>query len=239
MTSKTLFAALAFSLAAAPLAAGEDPYQDLVDAIASEAYLTDGTEEEMRTVMRGEFERDPDMVEFEAECPGVFTALTDAMMPTLLRSHDRAVGEYRRDLLALYRSRLSAEDARGAADFYASENGQALVRLAEENAQYGNAMDDIFRTDDMVVSEESFAADKEATRDAVKANMEPLLMREVGQQLMTEAWFARVIALRQEMHALELKLMNDDLTPEEDAEADAAIDAALTVKLEECYPAGE
>ncbi|QYJ07833.1 hypothetical protein [Qipengyuania flava] len=237
MIKRLAFCALAVSLAHAPLGASEDPYQKLLDAMASEEFMMEGTEDTMRTMMVSEFERDADMVAFEEECPGVYSSMTDAMMPTLLRSHRRAVGEYRTDLLALFRDRLSVEDAAGAAEFYASENGQALVRLAGDSVQYGNAMDEIRDSEDMVVSEESFAADKEATRKEIKANLEPVLAREVGLKLLGEPWFARFLALRPEMDALELKLMNDDFTPEEDAEVDAALDRALTAKMDECYPA--
>lgn len=236
MIKRLALATFALAAVHAPLGASADPYQKLVDAIASEEFLMEGTDEAMRSVMYSEFERDPEMVAFEAECPGVYASLTDAMMPTLVRSHRRAVGEYRAELLVLYRDRLSVEDATGAAEFYASKNGQALVRLAGDSARNSNAMDDMRETEDMVVSEESFAADKEATRREIKANMEPVLAREVGMKLLAEPWFARFLELRPEMDALELKLMNDDFTPQEDAEADAALDRALTAKLDECYP---
>lgn len=239
MIKRLALYALALSLAHAPLGASDDPYQKLVDAMAGEEFMMEGTEDMMRTLMVSEFERDADMAAFEGECPGVYSSMTDAMMPTLLRSHRRAVGEYRADLLGLFRDRLSVEDAAGAAEFYASENGQALVKLAGDSVRYGNAMEDMRETEDMVVSEESFAADKEATRQEIKANLEPVLAREVGIELLGEPWFERFLTLRPEMDRLELKLMNDDFTPDEDAEVDAALDRALTAKLDECYPAEE
>ncbi|MBX7483626.1 hypothetical protein [Qipengyuania qiaonensis] len=205
--------AILLSSAISPLHAEVDDYQRLVDAFASEKWLMEDFEADAAVKLDIAYEVSPEIVESELECPGIIAAMTEALMPALSRWQLRGVREYRTGLLDLFRNRLDPADAGLAADFYASENGQAIVKLTGDSASVANTQKDVRFSENMSASEEAIAADME---------------------LAASDWFQRFIALKPDMERLELELLNGAFSAEENAEMYDAIDATLT---EECYSA--
>ena len=126
MFKRFLFAAALLPAAGSPLHAQADDYQRLVDAIAAEERMVEGFEEGAREETLALYANDPDMVATEQACPGVSVQMVDAMLPIMLQSHKRAVGEYRSALLALFRERLPVDVASPASVFFASDLGRKI-----------------------------------------------------------------------------------------------------------------
>ena len=231
----TLAALAAFSLSASAAAQQDDPYIDLVDAIASTERLMSGFADGAMAVMVEEARRDPDMREMEEECPGTFDLMGSTSRPLLEKSHERAIGEYKAKLLTLFSDRLAPDTARSAAEFYRSEDGQFLIGLADESESIENTMAAIRADPDGKVSREAFEADKAATRETLTSSEHKGRLQKIGWGLITERWFSEFTNLRPEMQQLEYALLNDDFTPEEEAAFDHVLEKALTEHFERCY----
>lgn len=235
MFARFFLATALLSTGLSPLHAQGDDYQRLVDAIAAEERLVEGFEEGAREESLALYANDPDMVKMEQVCPGLSTQMVDAMLPILLQSHKRAVGEYRGALLALFRERLPVDVASPAGVFFSSDLGQKLIGLVEEHAVVDALREDAYTSEDASVSQEAYDADKAKTREAVKANLEPVLLREIGMALSNAEWFPKFHALKPEMDALEFALIDDDFTPEEDAALDGAIETVMDAQPDDCF----
>lgn len=235
MFIRLFLASALLSAALSPLHAQGDDHQRLVDAIASEQRLVEGFEQGAREESLALYANDPEMVEMEEVCPGISAQMVDAMLPILLQSHKRAVGEYRGALLALFRERLPVDVASPAGDFFSSDLGQKLIGLVDEHAVVDTLREDALTSEDASVSQDAHDADKAKTRAAVNANLEPVLMREIGMALSNAEWFPTFHALKPEMDALEFALVDDDFTPEEDAALDGAIEAVMDAQPGDCF----
>lgn len=231
----TLAAVAAFSFSAHVAAQEVDPYADLVEALASTERLMSGYADGAAAVMIEEARRDPEMLEMEEECPGALDLMGSASRPLLEKSHLRAVGEYRANLLALFRERLEPETAGGAAEFYRSDDGQFLIGLADENESIENTMAAVRDDPDGNVSREAFDADKKATAEALKSSEHKGRLQKIGWGLVTSPWFGDMKKIRPEMQQLEFALLNDDFTAEEEAAFDHVLEKALTGHFEQCY----
>lgn len=224
------------ALISSPLTAGEQSaYGDLVDALAASDRLTSGFGDEAVAMMLEEARRDPEMVEMEEECSGTLDIMGLTARPHLEASHARAVAEYRTQLLDLFASTLTPGEARAAADFYTSEDGLFLIALADQNESVENVLSDIRGNEDGSASAAAFAADKKAMEDKIRESGDRTRLAKIGWSLMTADWFANFQKLKPRMHELELALVNDDFSPEEGADFDAALDKAFTTHFEACY----
>ncbi len=239
MTLRTRFAALAVAVClshpAALWAQDADPLRDLVDALAARARLLDNYGPSAVSTMLDEARRDPEMVEMEGECPGTLDIMGQAAMPTLVKSQERAVDQYRTALLDLFAGKLSPEIARSAADFYRSADGRFIIDIAEQNQSDTHSLEDVRRNEDMSISREAMEADKLAMREALRASEHMERIETIGQHLAGSQWFAPFATLRPDMHTLELALQNDDFTQAEEAEFDRALESALSAHLDKCY----
>ncbi|QPC99200.1 hypothetical protein [Qipengyuania soli] len=227
--------ALAASLPAPLSAAGESAYTDLVEALAAKDRLMSGFADSAIAVMVGEARRDPEMVEMEEECAGTLDLMGQTARPHLVASHERGVTQYRAQLLELFSSRLSPEEARGAAEFYASDDGRFLISLAEQNESVENVLSDVRGNEDGSVSAAALAADKAVMEEKIRKGGDRTRLAKIGWFLMTADWFRNFQTLKSEMHQLELALVNDDFTAEEGAAFDAALEEAFTAHFEACY----
>ncbi|MEZ5680458.1 MAG: hypothetical protein R3E14_04090 [Erythrobacter sp.] len=231
-----ILAGVAALCVSAPAAAQEaDPFTELVEALASTERLMSGYADGAAAAMIEEARRDPEMLEMEEECPGTLELMGSASRPMLEKSHLRAVGEYRANLLALFRDKLEPEIAGGAAEFYRSDDGQFVIRLAEENESVANTLAAVRENPEGDLSREAFEADKAASREALKSSEHKGRMQKIGWGLATSSWFSDFRKIQPEMHELEFALLNDDFTPEEEAAFDHVLEKALTGHFEQCY----
>lgn len=232
---KPVVLALALTLPLPAHAQTVSPYQALVDALASRERLMENFGTDAVTLMVEEARRDPELAAMDEECPGTFDLMGKASLPYLVESHERAVAEYRTKLVALFEGRLKPEDAKNAAAFYSSEDGKYLIGLAQKNESVDNVLADVRKNDDGTVSAAAFAADRQVMQDRIRTDGDKGRLQKIGWGLITSSWFAPFEKLKPEMHGLELELVNDDFSPEEEAAFDAALENAMTAHFEACY----
>lgn len=226
------------ALIAEPAAAEQAPgtgYDRLVDALAAETRLTEEFVAQLPLRSETELRKDADIVAEEAECPGSIALIVEAMREPVLRTHVNAVKDYRAALRGFLWTRLSEDDAAGAAAFFGSELGQRFV-IASGGAQVTTQRDaDVASSENALVSETALAADKEASLVRMHSAIEPLLLREVDGVLSASSWFPAFKAMQGDMTKLELILANADLTAEDVAEIETRSTALMTTHFATCY----
>ena len=232
---KYLCLCASIALAAPATAQDGNPHQAFVDAFASRERMMVAFTDNAEQSMIEESRRDPELVEMEAECPGALKLMASASMPVMTKSHGRAVDTYRAGLLALVSERMTAEQAAQAAEFYASEDGRFMIALAEESEVATRSLADIRANEDSSISREAYDADKAAQREALRNSEHRERIAEVGMKLAASDWFITFLGMREQMHALQFALNNDDFTPEEDAALEHVVEKAMTGHFESCY----
>lgn len=224
----------AIGLASAALAQESDAYERLVLAVASDAIAELVFETEMQVGFVGALKQDPNVMETEAECPGLVSGMTDAVMPVMRKSHALDYDWYRGELDTLFRASMTKTEAAQAAEFFSSDLAQRFLATAIRQSSADNVIEDLMTNDSDVVTKEAYAADKEET---VKRTMEALApedLTEFTTRLAGAPWFATFAGLNPRINELGLAMGNRDLTPEHDAEFEAAINAFTQSHFEQC-----
>lgn len=219
---------------AAPLVAQDDAnaHQRLVDAIADPVRLMAKVDEAIDAEQRFQFEQDSEMQAIEAECSGSYALMVATIRPFAHELQARAIDEYRASLLELFTARLEADEARGAAEFYESDLGQALVRAADDNLVETRMVSEMRREE--TVSREAFEADKQATKRAIIQRVDPAVLSQAAERLLNSPWFPDFRSIEPDIKRLQLAMVNTDFNADEQQRFDAALEDALIPHYEAC-----
>jgi len=165
-----------------------------------------------------------DFMGLEKRYPGLIDAVAVKMRPILVKTATETLPLYRADLLQFYQSNLSLEDARAAADFFGSSDGQALIRSATESIDYKRSAGALMREED--ASAKDIEADKRSAGLKVAQDLSPKLRIQVMTFFRTPAG-QRLIALGPAKSAIDRKWFNYSRPEDEKAVEMATIEAML------------
>lgn len=200
--------------AAAPVAAAEDTYLGLVEAFFIDSDTSAIMEQMMRQI-REQMVADAEMKELERNYPGILSQLLAALRPAMQRMADKTEVQFRRDLGELFKTRLTPQEAKEAAAFFASPAGSRMLRAANENLSMTNSLKDVFQGDGTVTAS-SFQSDMKKTTERAGVTEEE--QREMRRMVAGRIWFMQFRSLVPQIQELSIRTMNEPGTPEEDAE---------------------
>lgn len=231
-------AAGALAMAGAGIAqeVSSDPHQQMVDVFANDSMRDRAFESIMKSAFGSIVETDPQLAALEMECPGFIDGLSSAMRPLMKRTHNEDHIEYRKDLLALLRSELTAEEAAGAAEFFASDLGQRFFDEVFANQNMDNVMREAMATGgEEDISASSLNKDNNTTAIRAMMSLEPVERRAIMNKFVTEDWGKAFSKMRPKMDALLTDPKYQQTTPEEDAEIEAVSVEFSTNHFEKCF----
>lgn len=214
----------------------EDPHAALALAFTSKEIALLRFEQDMKISFSSGFKQIPELVEVDKDCPGYFLGLTKAMRPVMFEGHMEDNTWYQNQLEKLFRSRLSKQDAAGAAQFYSSDDGQNLLAQAIASMAGENTVAEIVENidEERPLSAQAYAADQEATTERLLRSMSQEELVALGTRLQGEKWFPKFLALTSEIQALGLEMFNRDYSPEIEAKIDTAIEGFTDAHLGAC-----
>jgi len=231
-------AALALATATPVFAQEADSWQRFVDAIASDAISQRVYERDMQAGFMAGLSIDTEMVENEAECPGLFTGIRDAVGPVMRASHDLDYGWYRQELEALFRRELSEAEAAGAADFYSTDLAQRVLMTFIAQSSTDNVLKeaaaDYADDKEITTSKDALDADKRESAKRMLKALSPRDTADFANALSKAKWFPAFNRIRPQIQALQVKLANRDFTPEHGKAIEEASFAFATAHFEKC-----
>jgi hypothetical protein len=225
-----VFAGVAPASAQSP----RDPYQRLVDAIASDTISGLVFDRDMQVGFEAGLRMDPEVAANEAECPGLITGLRTAVTPVMRKSHELDYQWYRAELEQLFRRTMSESEAAGAADFFATDLAQRFLATAIAQTSAENALKEALGTDEVTLSEEAYAADKRETTMRTMQAMNPEDLKQFTSRMAEAAWFPTFASIRPQISELGLAMGNRDFTPQHGAEFDEAAEAFSIAHFDKC-----
>ena len=235
-------AALVFlaALAAAPASAQEtSPYQALAAELANPEMFELAFRRMVDVDMRAVFLADPDIDAFEQECPGAIEALLTAATPLINELNDEGLVEYREALHGFLPTRISADDARLAADFFASDLGRRFIRTVSAETGFRNSLESGMSNDEGLIDRSAFERDQlAAARDGIAA-LSVADLQAVTQAFGTTSWGRTFAALGPEITDLKYRIVNADFTPEQDAALENMMTDTVNAHADACYEQGD
>jgi hypothetical protein len=231
--------ALAFLavLGAAPLAAQDSSaYEDLVAEMASNESFDIATHRLLEVDLPAAFRSDPNIAAVEAECPGAVDGLMMAATPMFNQLDQEGRKEYRNALYDLLVARMSAEDARAAAEFFGSDLGRRFVRSVSEQSSLSNSLTSAIANDEGSIDRDAFELDQ---RSSAQSGIEALSDTDkiaLGRALQS-SWGRVMSELSPEIVNLRYRITNADLTPEQNAALEGLMAKSLEAHFDACEAA--
>ncbi len=219
---------LAVLLASASIAfAAEDgaPHRALAEAI-SPLELVDRLTDRYLDAIFGEMRADTELVELEADCPGLFATGRAALRETLRETQLTRVDAYRSTVTSLLESEMSAAEAEEALAFYRSEYvSSRLDRVAESFEAHESAK--------LIVRGENESVIAEASEAEVERAIEQNRLfdgpggSEMHRKVSQRPWFRTLLRLQPRTAALREREVHRVLSPEEEARMDQTLETAV------------
>lgn len=231
---RTTLTAFALS-AAAPALAQADPHAALAAALTSDEYIEQSYSHGIVAMFDSALRSDPELVETESECPGLFAAILEAGEPIMRPAHRRDLLSYREKLTELFGREMSAGEASDGAAFFASDLGRRFLASLAANQALDKQVEAVLANEGEGINAEAIGADKVATARAGLESLEPLDRREVERTLVGAGWAKAFSRLQPAIMEYQLEMANADYLPEEDAAMDQAFEAAAESHLAACY----
>lgn len=148
------------------------------------------------------FLQDPKFAKADAECPGFLDAIFTAS-GTLMRARHFADRDRLRDGMAqIFAEGLTEPQAREAAAFYTSTEGQFLLELGADSNSYDERFAAAMTQDASAFDRAAFARDLARTQDAIDRNVDPKLVERVMDQLSASRWYPAYLKLHSRIHDL-------------------------------------
>jgi len=185
--------------------------------------------------MRVSFQQDSSLARGDKACPGLIDAVAGAARPIMHAGHYIQRRAFRDGLTKLFAEGLTADQAREAYDFYASDDGRYLLELgtdsSSQQAKIAQGTDPIDR--------KAFNEDYERTHAAIHRNVDPAVEKRVEARLAVSSWYAPYLRLHARIQQLRYAISRDKslLPPDNREQIELASRRATTLHLVQCKDA--
>ena len=235
-----VIAALVFSQAHTSLFAqapeSDDPYTALALAFASEEIAILRFEQDMNVNALPTLKQIPELAQLERDCPGYFSGYLKVMRPIIFQGHMEDNAIYQEKLVALFRARLSEDQAAQAADIYGSQLGQNLLAQAILNMSAENILAEIVEGagEDVTISAEAYSADKRESVARLLRSVSPEEMAQLEARMRGTDWLPAFMAILPEAQTINLEILNSGYSAPIEAKLDAVAQSFTASHVAAC-----
>lgn len=192
-------------------AAAVDPAQRkaecdrLANTLAPDTNIENQTDNLIAALLNSMERSDPGFARMETEFPGLKDAISDRIRPVMIDNSKQTMPLYRADLSQFYCANLTSLEVRRTTAFFASSDGQAMLRAVNSSVDFKRTAGALAREDEASVAD--IQADKRSAGNRVTRMLTP------GQYQRANAFFGsplgrKLIALGPQRSAIDQKWFN-------------------------------
>ncbi len=217
-------AAVAAPIPAQPGTSPDAPYFAVLDAIESGLDQEAAFRIVARTIATELARSSPEMIEAEANYPGLSDALTQSILPTLRQHSQEVQAKYRPQLAAALKQQFTPQQAKDVAVFYRSPIGRKLMHKVEQNYDGRATVTAAMREKDVALAD--VQADNRVMISRSLRELTQADLAELGRLAKAKPHLLKLNAAAQAMAPIRVRMENEPMRPEIEAQMLADMETA-------------
>ena len=209
---------------APPDTSPEAPYFAVLDAIESGLDQETAFRIVAGTIATELARSSPEMIEAEANYPGLSEALTQSILPTLRQHSQEVQAKYRPQLAAALKRHFTPQQARDVAMFYRSPIGQKLMHKVEQNYDGRATVTAAMREKDVGLAD--VQADNRVMISRSLRELTQADLAELGRLARAKPHLLKLDAAAKAMAPIRVRMENEPMRPEIEAQMLADMEGA-------------